>query len=302
MKKIVLALVVLMLAAPAWAAVNITVAQDAEDDCVAIISFDARTEANLVRAFGINIQLDNDANVIAVAGLNADYYIYPGTIQIDASGNVTSYGSPAAEYGDLPSDTLAGPPDGNGVTIEMASLYAPIGSVNEPDPCGLLVSVRVNKECTLTITANVSRAGPTGVVMENPDEVVTVNFPAPIALTGCGVVTDCYTGMPDYDQFEAVGGPECWCYPRQCLGDADGYPQGKQNYWVSTNDLAILKAAWSKPAAQLVGNEACADFDHLAQGKQLYRVSTNDLAILKANWSLANLPAPNCLPGNEAPD
>jgi hypothetical protein len=111
-----------------------------------------------------------------------------------------------------------------------------------------------------------------------------------------------YTG-PHFDQWLAVGAPACWCAninPRQCDGDADGKPQGKNKYWVSTDDLNVLIAAWNKTFTQVDGRDfsgtplICADFDHLPQGKKKYRVSTDDLDILIANWQVANAPAPDC--------
>jgi hypothetical protein len=104
----------------------------------------------------------------------------------------------------------------------------------------------------------------------------------------------------DYDEWIKVGEPVCWCYKRQCHGDTDGKPQGRQQYWVSTNDLDVLIAAWNKPFAEIDGRTVngaaliCADFDHKAQGKENYRVSTDDLDILIANWNQANAPAPDC--------
>jgi len=105
----------------------------------------------------------------------------------------------------------------------------------------------------------------------------------------------------DYFEWLSVGKPDCWCYPRQCHGDADNKSQGKKKYWVSTNDLDILIAAWNKPFADIEGVTLygvpliCADFAHDTQGKKKYRVSTNDLDILIANWNRANKPDPNCL-------
>jgi len=105
----------------------------------------------------------------------------------------------------------------------------------------------------------------------------------------------------DYFEWLSVGKPDCWCYPRQCHGDADNKSQGKKKYWVSTNDLDILIAAWNKPFADIEGVTLygvpliCADFAHDTQGKKKYRVSTNDLDILIANWNQANKPDPNCL-------
>jgi len=85
-----------------------------------------------------------------------------------------------------------------------------------------------------------------------------------------------------------------------CHGNSDGKPQSKQQYWVSTDDLDVLIAAWNKPFAEIDGRTVkgaaliCADFDHKAQGKENYRVSTDDLDILIANWNQANAPAADC--------
>lgn len=308
MKKILIVFVALLFTVPALADVNITAAVDAEESCLVIISFDASGEPNLARAFSLNIQADNDANITEVLLLNAEYDIHPGTIVIDTSGIVQDQGTPVAPQSDLPSDTLAGL-DSNGVTIEMASLYAPVGpgSPNAPSPSGDLVSVRVDADCTLTITANVSRAGPAGVVMESPDEVVVVNLPGPITVTACAIL--CYSSQPDAAEWDLLDQPECWCYARQCRGDADGLPYGKNAYWVSLPDLAVLKVAWGLTKEQIAGQVetttgmeyACADFDHLPYGKNVYRVSLPDLDILKLNWSSATTPG-DCLPGTEVPD
>ena len=260
MKKILFVFVALLFAAPAWADVNITAAVDTGNACRVIISFDATGEPNLVRAFALNIQ-SNDANIVDVELLSADYVIHPGTIVIDTQGEVTDYGSPVAPESDLPSDTLAGL-GSTGVTIEMASLYAPVGpgSPNAPAPSGQLIAVTVADDCTLTITANVSRAGSTGVVMESPDEVVTVNLPAPIVVTGCG-------------------GPVCWTFAGQPCGDTDG--SGAVNF----ADLVKLKASWLKSAPDPLYNP-CADFTRDGS------VNFADLVKLKAYWLKAVPPCP----------
>ncbi|MDH4240320.1 MAG: hypothetical protein OEW48_12225, partial [Phycisphaerae bacterium] len=292
---------------------------------------DATGETNLVRAFGLNITLDNDANIVSATGLSADYWVYPGTIQIAADGTISFMGSIAAEYGDLPSDTLPGPPDGNGVTLEAASLYAPVGpgSPNAPAKSGDLAEIIVDANSTLCITANVSRAGATGVVMENPDEVVTVNVACLfVNVPKPELPTDCYQNEADYDQFLEVGSPTCWCYLRQCHGDADGLKEGsaKAGYWfVGLNDLNILVSAWkvlepavaptpSGPGITSVTDGACADFDHLKEGSAkagYWRVGLGDLNLLVANWKIlepAVAPTPsgpgvpgNCTPGSESP-
>jgi len=255
MKKIILALVVLMLAAPAWAEVVITCAQVPDTNEV-VISFNATTEANLVRAFGLNIQLDDDATIIGVGNVNPDYYIHPGTIQI--TGNEITYGgTPVAEYDDLQSDTLLGL-DSNGVTIEMASLYYPPDPthVNAPAKSGVLLSLYVSRptapdlQTCLTISGNVARAGSSGVVMEDPDEDPTVSP------TGC-----------------CVDFPSLWpCdTPGQQRGDATN------DCLVNIADLGALKVSWFKSTGQ-AGYNPCADFDRSGM------VNIADLGVLKVNW------------------
>jgi hypothetical protein len=105
---------------------------------------------------------------------------------------------------------------------------------------------------------------------------------------------------PDYNEWIELGEPICWRYRRQCHGDADCKSQGKQKYWVSTNDLDILIAAWNHPFSEIEDQTVngvpliCADFDHKAQSIENYRVSTDDLDILIAHWNKANAPAADC--------
>jgi hypothetical protein len=121
---------------------------------------------------------------------------------------------------------------------------------------------------------------------------------------------DCYPVCdPNYLAWVAMGKPSCWCgNGRQCHGDADGLYQGSPTkggiYYVGTNDLNVLMAAWQvkEPpwgpgiaSVQWNGiGGICADFFHDAQGSAtkggLMRVSTNDLNILLANWMVREPP------------
>lgn len=123
------------------------------------------------------------------------------------------------------------------------------------------------------------------------------------------MASTCYQGQPDESQWNLLGQPECWCYPRQCLGDTDGLPYGKQNYYVSIPDLKVLKAAWGKTTSQILGQRepttgvllACADLDHLPYGILQHRVSLPDLTILIAYWTIGGGPSPGCQPGTVNP-
>ena len=112
---------------------------------------------------------------------------------------------------------------------------------------------------------------------------------------------------PDYDEWIAVGMPECWGYPRQCYGDVDGKAEGGPKagrYYVHFNDLTLLLAAWGvaePPQGPGIGTVRgphglagiCADFDRRAEGRQyrgLYRVHFRDIDRLLASWNIRELP------------
>jgi hypothetical protein len=111
---------------------------------------------------------------------------------------------------------------------------------------------------------------------------------------------------PKFADWVLVGKPSCWCslkQPRQCHGDADGKAETKSNYWVASNDLNVLVAAWNKSFTVIKGKTAgsgtivlqiCADFDHGTETKSNYRVASQDLNALVSGWNKANQPAPDC--------
>jgi hypothetical protein len=310
MKKIILTLAVLILAAPALGSIDITC--DCNTDTNEVTVTVADSESGRPRAFALDFTASNDANIVpgSISGLNAGYGIYPGQIDINAiTGEVDDYGSAVCDSGYPGTLGGLGTP---GMTIEMGSLYD--GEVNAPDANGVLLKFVVDVNTAIgadvNIVANAIRGG--AVVMEDPDASPTVN------LTGCSFITECYTG-PNYGDWVDVEKPDCWCvsytgphgvqdYRRQCHGDACGDKQGRGNNWVATNDLNVLLDAWNKDYATiqgvtrsvLVGGYAhdillvCADFNHDAQGRGNYRVGTDDLNILLANWQLTDGPDPNC--------
>jgi hypothetical protein len=119
-------------------------------------------------------------------------------------------------------------------------------------------------------------------------------------------ISSCYgTGDPCYADWVTVGRPYCWCFPRQCHGDADGYASSTKApfYWVSAADLTILKSGWNKTVDQLAGTDICADFDRRPSSSKapFYRVTAADLTILKANWNISGKPDANCVPGTKTP-
>jgi hypothetical protein len=139
-----------------------------------------------------------------------------------------------------------------------------------------------SQNSVVTISKNTQRGG---VVMEDTSDS---------GWSSCTCTGECFpSAHADYSEWKAVGSPLCWCDVRQCNGDTDNAAETKGNYWVYTNDLNLMLAAWGLPLGSLTGNQICADFAHDAETKGLYRVYTNDLNILLANWGTSNVPA-NC--------
>ena len=324
MKTMNLALALVLLAAPVWAKVTIEVIQR-PGELVADVNYTS-DEAVPVRAFAIDITVDagviTDVCDYVVGDDNFGYGIFPANfslhVNVDQSGNVESWDSP--DYTPVAPGTdpgALGGLDTNGITIEMGALYED----NGPGQSGRLCSIKVSEDCTVGLALNGMRGN---VVLETAAE------PGEVELLGAEITTgepDCFPdSYPGYAAWEHFGKPDCWCYARQCYGDADGKKQGS-NFagwmYVYTDDLGVLVDAWQvkePPKASLelpngivdVPNGICADFDHDQQGSNFagwMRVYTNDLAVLINAWQAKEPPKhdpehpyfPNGIPGDCVP-
>ena len=243
MRKMIFALVVVMLATAAWADIAITVTD--QGDGKAAIGYSG---TELVRAFALDITVDagtiDAISDFAVGDDNNGYGIFPANfsryITVDATtGEVTDWAvagyTPVADAND---PGALGGLGTSGITIEMGSLY----DTKAPPLAGTLCVITVSETCKVTVTTNATRGN---VVLEDASE-------AAVGLVGATEVPitigEEYPGL-DYEEWVAVGKPDCWnsnINPRQCHGDADGASQGKQKYRVSIADLDILIANWQK--------------------------------------------------------
>lgn len=155
MKKIIAALVVLAIAIPAFGAVTITATQISGSE--AQISYSGASGVNPVRGFGIDVTVDSNA-IVDYNDTSADYQIFPGSVQVDAFGVISSYGTPIGNPADHP-DTEDGL-DTGGVTVEMASLY----DVTPPATAGDLLVLIVDGDCNMSMAGNAARGN---VVLED---------------------------------------------------------------------------------------------------------------------------------------
>jgi hypothetical protein len=171
----------------------------------------------------------------------------------------------------------------------------------------------ITTECNDTIAdGNVISTDP-------PAGVTTCGTDVNIVISTGPCAVECYAGMADYSEWDAVGKPNCWCYPRQCHGDADGYEEAETKkvpaHWVGDPDIGVLASAWKKGIDDVkyqtyVGDHgavylACADFDHTEEPETkkvpAHRVGDPDIAILASFWKGNPNPDPNCQPGNLSP-
>ena len=213
MKKIIITLAVLLLAAPAMASVDIVLTPDNGANTVTV-SFTTSGEAELVRALALDIQF-SDPNVWiedinCVPGVNKGYNISPTNVVISAGGVMS----------DPESDECAAVVDDNSLTSEQGSLYVGLPSgPNAPNEGDLFIitlggcTLDVSGDVAITISENVLRGK---VVMEDVSNPGTVN------LTGC-----------------SVGIGECPPEGCLCFGDISG-PLGVPDDAVSINDLTSM--------------------------------------------------------------
>ena len=292
MKKVLVTLVVLALALPAWARVDIWCTTEGNEVTVNFRVVPSPAEPNKVSGFGLDITVDSGAKIKSISNLSADYWVYPGSIVI-LNGEVNDVGTPIGDPVKFPG-TLGGL-DTNGVSLEMGALHDPPGDAHLPSS-GALLKFKVDKDCCVTIRENAVRGG---VVLTNPSIPVDPNF------TGCCTLSDCYPkAYIHYNDWVTLRKPDCWCgklvplprtkWPYQCDGDANNDVQGLPKYRVYTNDFNTLVANWKKTITDPTLNP-CADFDRLPQGLPKYRVYTYDFNILVANWKKVDTQLPgNC--------
>jgi len=184
MKKMIL-VAMLLLVAPAMAAVNLSC--DVNEGAGTLsISYNASSETELVRAFALDIEITGGTTIESVISANANYYIYPGTIVIDANGDVNDFGSPVAPANDPGALGVLG---GSAITIEMGSLYAAGDANLTPlNADGLIVLGLGNlANGTVSVSTNETRAR---IVLED-STVVDANTSCQINVSPCGTCATC---------------------------------------------------------------------------------------------------------------
>ena len=283
MRKLMLIVAAMLIAAPALATVEIGVTDLGGGE--AAITYNCAAGED-VRAFALDITIDNgtiddvkDFNTGESTAPGGGYGIFPGSFRDIIVPSAPDFDDPnyvpVAPSGDP--DALGGLGTA-GITVELGSLYV---DANSPGGSGtLLVIVTSDGDCNVCVVVNSSRGS---VVLEDAN-AATTNLPlSPCVLIG---PAGCYpTDITHYADWIALGEPECWCTPYQCDGDADGVTFGllKRRVWNADYDLLVDN--WGLQAGA-VGFNPCTDFDHKSFGLLKRRVWDADYDILVAHWGM----------------
>jgi hypothetical protein len=290
MRKLCFVVTALLLAAPALATVQITCHQIVGQDPPEVaVDYNAVSDGNLPRAFGLNITVDSNEVISAITAVNDKFWVYPGTIQI-VGGVIIDQGDPVApQDSNHPGRELGGIGTG-GMTIEMGSLYDPCDPCHPTGPAlsgellRFTISPGTKPDANVTITGNAARGN---VVLENTEEAAT-------SYTGCVVNFDCfYEGMVDGCGHVVTAAevaiwagltpskPACWCYPCHCRGDADN------TCTITGTDIQNSRNAW--PGAPVYGTyNPCADTDYTGT------ITGTDIQAIRNAWPGAPVYGPGC--------
>lgn len=144
------------------------------------------------------------------------------------------------------------------------------------DPDGVVATLTYTGSGNLTIAADTLRGPGSGVVGSELPSNLSDGGIVVIENVGDGIVECIKADSPLYQPWSDWGKPDCWCYARNCKGDADGKKIG--DYWVQGEDLNALIASYFKVDVDLPAGGICADFDHKKIGD--YRVQGEDLNLL----------------------
>ena len=190
MKKYILGLIVLAIAVPGLADINLTV-QDVNG--LAAIYYEC-TDNEIVRAFALDITVDT-GSIIGISGFHIGestaqkqgYGFFPASfrnyLEVDPNTgdvndwNVENY-TPLADVNDAPENTLAGL-ETDGVTLELGGFWIPDDELAIPGPVGLLCLLELSEKATVSIAPNKIRGG---IVLTSP-EIKSVEpkvFPAQV--------------------------------------------------------------------------------------------------------------------------
>ena len=304
-EKIVMILAVLLMAAPAMAAVNF-VAEDAGSGQLKI-SYTC-DDGEEPRGVALKVTITGNGEI-----QNGD--LGDGLVSIDAAYNtyIDWANSNPVAYAVGDGHPFADPTGAGAVTFPASEFSVCMGVLDEtgnqlpgPGTSANLITIQLQGSGTVgvVVDADYSRAPDGGEGGGAVGSVLATNLP----LTSVDVVLgdECVKDTaPFYDAWLGSAGtgihnggnwskPDCWCYERNCRGEADGCTEFFGFYWVFTEDLQIMKDGYGLTDNLLDDTLICGNFDHLWEFFDFYAVFTLDFAELKLYYGLMEGSVPVC--------
>jgi hypothetical protein len=293
MKKILAALLVLALIAPAMADVAITSAFDNVSKNLTI-SFNPTAGAS-VRGIAVTVTVTGGA---VDAYVSSSFNTFVDYAFSNPTGYTVGAGNPVAK------ETQAGV-----LALPVASGTPFAVSVGYLDTAGHQAGLTAAGTVAVLHIGSIAPAGGTVAVVANAARggAVVGDTIGAVTVTGTTIptqVVSCRDRLPaadklEYDKYIAARGASfdmsSWCNRFQCRGDFDNGTEGA-SWVIYSADLNGLVANWK---AKVATANPAADFDHAAEGAS-WRVYSNDLSILVANWKKKAANLTNC-PGYVAP-
>ena len=201
MKKIILAVAVLMLTAPAMATVEICIV----DEGSGWVAIEYDSDAN-VSGLGLDITVTS-GNIIEIKdyfvgecdGTTQGFGIFPASFNRNINPDDPNWDDPNyTPVADVCDSGALGGLGTPGITIEMGALYE---DGNEPELVGVLCRLKVSEDCNMSAVGNPTRGN---VVLEDANEadldVATCATDIPIALGPPA----CPTCPGDWDESDTV--------------------------------------------------------------------------------------------------
>ena len=320
MKKLILILVVLAMAAPAVAGtVNFAATDNGNGTCTITYYVTGGVVAPV--ALGVTVEVTAGNPIKAVTDMDEFFEIFMDDaydMELDPCDSyVYGAGDPVADPcgpggKDLPASKFVISMGGLGGPTKPPTKFPKMGTKKDPVVVAVLHSDTqppLGGTTSGIITVDALRGG----VIDEDGEVMDPNgagapenvLQLPFTISECFLSDHINqapespeVGNPDYDVWVSVGKPACWCYQYQCRGDTDGEFEGRgdNKKYVVLADAQVINAAWLKTIGGVEPEGPywednkdewiCADFDHdsVGRGDNEKRVTLADAQIINGGW------------------
>ncbi len=236
MKKILVSLMVLALCVPAMAAVTATSDNSVAGEVTVTLTSDSDG------IVGVALTVDTAGSATGVVVAESFFDVFVDSAFTAGAGYVYQTGIPTATQGAAGELDISG--GSASFSISVAGLDDDgIGAGTDEAPTTCTITITGTAGATVDIDIDALRGGVVGY-----NGALAVSG-LPINTTFGERVSECVSSSAAGQAIPTgslIGKPDCWCFQRQCNGDANGTREGNivTGYkWVFNADLAIFLAA-----------------------------------------------------------